>query len=50
MGMGMGMGVGTQCRALILRAQQKLSKGRPNTRPKSCSVITDPQVWCENHM
>ena len=29
-------------RALV-RAQ-KMSKGRPKTPPKSCSVVTDPQV------
>ena len=28
----------------IVRAQMKVSKGRPNTLPKSCSVVTDPQV------
>ena len=28
----------------IVRAQKKVSKGRPNTPPKSCSVVTDPQV------
>ena len=31
----------------IVRAQKKVSKGRPNTPPKSCSVVTDPQVHCE---
>ena len=31
----------------ITRAQKKVSKGRPNTPPKSCSVVTDPQVQCE---
>jgi hypothetical protein len=31
----------------IVRAQKKLSKGRPNTPPKSCSVVTHPQVQCE---
>jgi hypothetical protein len=31
----------------IVRAQKKVSKGRrPNTPPKSCSVVMDPQVWC----
>jgi hypothetical protein len=25
----------------------KLSKGRPNTPPTSCSVVTDPQLLCE---
>jgi hypothetical protein len=28
----------------IVRAQKKGSKGRPNTPPKSCDVVTDPQV------
>ena len=28
----------------IVRAQKKVSKGRPNTPPKSCSAVTDPQV------
>ena len=28
----------------IRRAQKKVFKGRPKTPPKSCSVITDPQV------
>ena len=28
----------------IVRAQKKVSKGRPNTPPKSCSVVTDPHV------
>ena len=28
----------------IVRAQKKVSKGRPNTPPKSCSVVTDPPV------
>ena len=27
----------------IVRAQKKVFKGRPNTPPKSCSVVTDPQ-------
>ena len=27
----------------IVRAQMKVSKGRPNTTPKSCRVVTDPQ-------
>ena len=27
--------------------KRKVSKGRPNTPPKSCSVVTDPQVQCE---
>jgi hypothetical protein len=26
------------------RAQKRVSKGRPNIPPKSCSVVTDPQV------
>jgi len=25
-------------------AQKNVSKGRPNTPPKSCHVVTDPQV------
>ena len=28
----------------IVRAQKKASKGCPKTPPKSCSVVTDPQV------
>ena len=28
----------------IVRAQKKMSKGCPKTPPKSCSVVTDPQV------
>ena len=28
----------------IVRAQKKVSKGCPNTPPKSCSVVSDPQV------
>ena len=28
----------------IVRAQKKVSKGRPNTPPKSCHVVTGPQV------
>ena len=28
----------------IVRAEKKVSKGRPNTPPKSCSVVTNPQV------
>jgi hypothetical protein len=28
----------------IVRAQSKVSKGRPNIPPKSCSVVTDLQV------
>ena len=31
----------------IVRAQKKVSKRRPKTSPKSCSVVTDPQVSCE---
>ena len=31
----------------IVRAQMKVSKGRPKTLPKSRSVVTDPQVYCE---
>jgi hypothetical protein len=28
----------------IVRAQKKVSQGRPKTPPTSCSVVTDPQV------
>ena len=28
----------------IVRAQKKVSKGRPNTPPKSCSVVMDSQM------
>ena len=28
----------------IVRAQMKVSEGRPNTPLKSCSVVTDPHV------
>ena len=28
----------------IVRAQKKVSKGRPNTPPKSCSVVTCSQA------
>jgi hypothetical protein len=28
----------------LVRAQKRVSKGRPNTPPHSCSVVTDPQV------
>ena len=31
----------------IVRAQKKVSKGRPNTPPKSCSVLKDARVSCE---
>jgi hypothetical protein len=31
----------------IVRAQKKVSKGRPKTPPKSYSVVRDPQVYCE---
>ena len=31
----------------FVRAQKKVSKGRPNTPPKSSSVVTDPLVSCE---
>jgi hypothetical protein len=31
----------------IVRAQKKVSKGHPKTPPKSWSVVTDPQVYCE---
>ena len=27
-----------------VRAQMEVSKGRPNTPPTSCSVVTGPQV------
>jgi hypothetical protein len=30
----------------IVRAQKKVSKGRPNTPPTSCSVVTDSHVLC----
>ena len=29
----------------IERAQYKVSEGRPDTPPKSCSVVTDLQVY-----
>jgi hypothetical protein len=32
------------CDHAIVRAQKKVSKGRPNTPPNSCSVVTDPQA------
>jgi hypothetical protein len=28
----------------IVRAQKKVSRGRPMIPPKSCSVVTEPQV------
>jgi hypothetical protein len=28
----------------IVRAQKKVSKGRPKTPPKSCNVVAEPQV------
>ena len=28
----------------IVRASKKVSKGRPKTPPKSCSVVIDPEV------
>ena len=28
----------------IVKTQKKVSKGRPNTPPKSSSVVKDPQV------
>ena len=31
----------------IVRAQEKVSKGRPKTPPKSCSAVMDPQVQSE---
>ena len=33
----------------IVRAQKKVSKGPPNTPPKSCSVVMDPRV-VRSHM
>ncbi len=30
----------------IVGAQKKVSKGCPNTPPKSCCAVTDPQVYC----
>ena len=35
------------CGHEIVRAQNKVSKGCPKTPPKSCSVVMDPQVYCE---
>ena len=35
------------CDHEIVRAQKKVAKGRPKAPPKSCSVVMDPQVWCE---
>ena len=33
---------------VMVRAQMKVSNGRPKTPPTSCSsVVTDPWVWCE---
>ena len=32
---------------LIVRAQKKVSKGHSKTPPKSCSVVAEPQVYCE---
>ena len=32
------------CDHEIVRAQKKVSKGYPNTPPKPCSVVMDPQV------
>ena len=31
---------------MIVRAQKKVPEGRPNTPPRSCGVVTDPQVSC----
>ena len=31
----------------IVRAQKEVSKGSPKTPSKSCSVVTDPQVYYE---
>ena len=30
-----------------VRAQKKVSKGRPHTPPSLCRVVTDPQGYCE---
>ena len=30
-----------------VRAQKQVSKGRPNTPPKSRNVVKDPQVQCD---
>ena len=35
------------CDHEIVRAQKKVSKDRPKTPPKSCSVVMDYQVYCE---
>jgi hypothetical protein len=35
------------CDYEIVRGQKKVSQGRPNTPPQSCSVVTYPQVECE---
>ena len=32
------------CDHEIVRAQKKVSKGRPSTPPQSCRVDTDPQA------
>ena len=34
----------SHCDHGIVGAENKVSKGRPNTHPKPCSVVTDPQV------
>jgi hypothetical protein len=31
----------------IVRAQKKVSQGRPKTPSRSCCVVTDSLVWCE---
>ena len=31
----------------IVRAQKKVSKGRPESSPKLYSVVTDPKLQCE---
>ena len=30
-----------------VRAQKEVSKGRRKTPPKSCNLVTDPQMNCE---
>ena len=34
----------------IVRAEKKVSKGCPNTPPKSCSVVTDHVVYVKPYM
>jgi hypothetical protein len=31
----------------VVRVQKKVFKGRPKTPPESCSVVTDPRVYCD---